>query len=92
MAEAFALSTSRPTPGISCEAVPAFEVDHRGHEAALLPRNGAAESFVSFIPLFDSAGAPERPRHTLLDTVARTFSHRRSVAGSMCLTLRTLKR
>jgi len=33
--------------------VPAFEVDHRGHEAALLPSNGAAESFVSFIPLFD---------------------------------------
>jgi len=43
------------TPGISCEAVPASEVDHRGHEAALLPRNGAAESFVSFIPLFDTA-------------------------------------
>ena len=41
----------RRTPGISCEAVPASEVDHRGHEAALLPRNGAAESFVSFIPL-----------------------------------------
>jgi hypothetical protein len=32
--------------------VPASEVDRRGHEAALLPRNGAAESFVSFIPLF----------------------------------------
>jgi hypothetical protein len=32
--------------------VPAPEVDRRGHEAALLPRNGAAESFVSFIPLF----------------------------------------
>jgi hypothetical protein len=29
--------------------VPASEVDRRGHEAALLPRNGAAESFVSFI-------------------------------------------
>jgi hypothetical protein len=41
----------RLTPGISCEAVPAFEVDRRGHEAALLPCNGAAESFVSFIPL-----------------------------------------
>ena len=27
--------------------------NRRGHEAALLPRNGAAESFVSFIPLFD---------------------------------------
>ena len=32
--------------------MPASEVDHRGHEAALLPRNAAAESFVSFIPLF----------------------------------------
>jgi hypothetical protein len=32
--------------------VPASEVNRRGHEAALLPRNGAAESFVSFIPLF----------------------------------------
>jgi hypothetical protein len=40
------------TPGISCEAVPASNVGRRGHEAALLPRNGAAESFVSFIPLF----------------------------------------
>jgi hypothetical protein len=30
----------------------------RGHEAALLSRNGAAESFVSFIPLF---GGPYRP-------------------------------
>ena len=35
--------------------MPASEVDRRGHEAALLPRNGAAESFVSFIPLFGSA-------------------------------------
>jgi hypothetical protein len=35
--------------------VPASEFDHRGHEAALLPRNGAAESFVSFIPLFGGA-------------------------------------
>jgi hypothetical protein len=39
------------TSGISCEAVPASNVGRRGHEAALLPRNGAAESFVSFIPL-----------------------------------------
>ena len=43
---------SRRTPGISCKAVPTSEVDRRGHEAALLPRNGAAESFVSFIPSF----------------------------------------
>jgi hypothetical protein len=27
----------------------------RGHEPALLPRNGAGESFVSFIALFDRA-------------------------------------
>ncbi len=40
------------TPGISCEAVPASNVGRRGHEAALSPRNGAAESFASFIPLF----------------------------------------
>jgi hypothetical protein len=39
------------TPGISCEAVPASNVGRRGHEAALRPSNGAAESFVSFIPL-----------------------------------------
>jgi len=52
----------RPTPGISCEAVPASEVDRRGHEAALLPSNGAAESFVCCIPLFDGAPRlPERP-------------------------------
>jgi hypothetical protein len=29
--------------------VPASNLGRRGHEAALLPRNGAAESFVSFI-------------------------------------------
>jgi hypothetical protein len=45
----------RTTPGISCEAVPASNVGRRGHEAALRPSNGAAESFVSFIPLFGGA-------------------------------------
>ena len=45
--------------------MPASEVDHRGHEAALLPRNGAAESFVSFIPLFDGAARPRRKRGPL---------------------------
>jgi hypothetical protein len=44
--------------------VPAFEVDRRGHEAALLPRNGAAESFVSFIPLL---GRTSRCRDCLLE-------------------------
>jgi hypothetical protein len=32
--------------------VPASELGRRGHEPALLPRNGAGESFVSFIALF----------------------------------------
>jgi hypothetical protein len=44
----------RRTLAISCEAVPAFP-SPRGHEPALRPRNGAAESFVSFIALFDDA-------------------------------------
>lgn len=35
--------------------MPASEVDRRGHEAALLPRNGAAESFVCCIPLLGGA-------------------------------------
>ena len=43
------------TPGISCEAVPASEMVRRGHEPALLPRNGAGESFVSFIALLGGA-------------------------------------
>ncbi len=53
----------RPTPGISCEAVPAFGRGgagmrrHRRLSAACGARFGAAESFVSFIPLFDG-----RPR------------------------------
>src|SRR5512138_801095 len=42
------------TLAISCEAVPASEMVRRGHEPALLPRNGAGESFVSFIALFGS--------------------------------------
>jgi hypothetical protein len=41
--------------------VPASEVDRRGHEAALLPSNGAAESFVSFIPLFGGLAALRQP-------------------------------
>jgi hypothetical protein len=45
--------TSRSVEHRGCEAVPAANVGRRGHEAALLPRNGAAESFVSFIPLFN---------------------------------------
>jgi hypothetical protein len=40
------------TPGISCEAVPASNRDGAGMRRHFVPRNGAAESFVSFIPLF----------------------------------------
>jgi len=52
------------TPGISCEAVPASNLAGAGMRRHLQPsaacgaRVGAAESFVSFIPLFD--GAPLR--------------------------------
>jgi hypothetical protein len=51
------------TPGISCEAVPASERTGAGMRRHLRPsaacgaRVGAAESFVSFIPLFDSLPA-----------------------------------
>ena len=51
----------RRTPGISCEAVPASMPltgagirRHLRLSAACGARVGAAESFVSFIPLFDS--------------------------------------
>jgi hypothetical protein len=43
------------TPGISCEAVPAPERDGAGMRRHVHPGNHAAESFVSFIPLFDGA-------------------------------------
>jgi hypothetical protein len=42
------------TPGISCEAVPASDVASAGMRRHVHPRNHAAESFVSFIPLFGS--------------------------------------
>jgi hypothetical protein len=51
----------RPTPGISCEAVPASILAGAGMRRRLRPsaardaRVGAAESFVSFIPLFGGA-------------------------------------
>jgi hypothetical protein len=45
----------RRTLALSCEAVPAV-LRRRGHEAALRPRDGAAESFVSFNALL---GSPE---------------------------------
>ena len=55
------------TPGISCEAVPASMPltgagirRHLRPSAACGARVGAAESFVSFIPLFDGAALPRR--------------------------------
>jgi len=55
----------RRTPGISCEAVPACCRGGAGMRRHLRPsaacgaRVGAAESFVSLIPLFDRAVPPE---------------------------------
>jgi hypothetical protein len=49
------LALVRRTPGISCEAVPASDRDGAGMRRRLHPRKGAAESFDSFIPLFDGA-------------------------------------
>jgi hypothetical protein len=43
----------RRTPGISCEAVPASILAGAGMRRHVRPCSGAAESFVSFIPLFD---------------------------------------
>ena len=43
----------RRTPRISCEAVPASNLAGAGMRRHLHPRNGAAESFGSFIRLFD---------------------------------------
>ena len=47
------LSHVRRTPGISCEAVPAFNLAGAGMRRHVHAGNHAAESFVSFIPLFD---------------------------------------
>ena len=57
-------SRVRRTPGISCEAVPASDPAGAGIRRHLRPsaacgaRVGAAESFVSFIPLFDGPRVP----------------------------------
>ena len=45
----------RRTLALSCEAVPASIMGRRGHSAAPPLHHGAAESFVSFIALFDRA-------------------------------------
>jgi hypothetical protein len=47
--------TIRRTPGISCEAVAAPDPAGAGMRRHVHPGNHAAESFVSFIPLFDGA-------------------------------------
>jgi hypothetical protein len=52
-----------PTPGISCEAVPASDRDGAGMRRHVHSGNHAAESFVSFIPLF---GRESRPAQQLL--------------------------
>ena len=63
--------TVRRTPGISCEAVPAsMPLTGAGMRRHVHPGNHAAESFVSFIPLF---GRPRRipSRRRLLAAVGR---------------------
>jgi hypothetical protein len=55
------LATVCRTPGISCEAVPAsMPLTGAGMRRHVHSGNHAAESFVSFIPLFD--GVPARRR------------------------------
>ena len=70
------------TPGISCEAVPASMLagaGMRGHlrlSAACGARVGAAESFVSFIPLFD--GVPRSVSQPVWPTLtfrSATWTH-----------------
>ena len=51
----------RITPGINCEAVPASDPAGAGMRRHVHSGNHAAESFVSFIPLFDGSITP--PRH-----------------------------
>ena len=48
-------ANARRTPAISCEAVPASNPAGAGMRRHFAPRNGAAESFVSFIASFDDA-------------------------------------
>ena len=55
LAQGLALCCVRRTPGISCEAVPACDRDGAGMRRHVHSGNHAAESFVSFIPLFGGA-------------------------------------
>ena len=71
------------TPRISCEAVPASILAGAGMSRHLRPRNGAGESFVSFIRLFGGTSTPTSsfrlalPRERLPDScsVPRTTLH-----------------
>jgi hypothetical protein len=49
------------TPGIICEAVHASDLDGAGMRLHVHSGNHAAESFVSFISLFDRVAAPYTP-------------------------------
>src|SRR5512133_3001556 len=53
-----------PTLAISCEAVPASVMGHRGHEPAPPTGHGAGESFVGFIALLGGLmDSPRRESH-----------------------------
>ena len=66
--------TVHRTPGKSCEAVPASERDGAGMRRHVHSGNHAAESFVSFIPLF--GGAAQSLRRLTLRTVWLSGSRR----------------
>ncbi len=55
----------RRTPGISCEAVPAFTLAARAQDGTLWARSGAVLSFVSFIPLFGGPACPAIVRYAV---------------------------
>src|SRR5512143_717534 len=70
----------RRTPGISCEAVPASSPAARAfggasvRSAACGARSGAAESFVSFIPLFDGVPFTSLPQGPIRPNAVRTLN------------------
>ena len=67
------------TPGISCEAVPACCRGGAGMRRHVHAGNHAAESFVSFIPLFDGQPAQPLPCDASLRMSLRTLRpHNRS--------------
>ncbi len=56
--------TRSRTPGISREAVPAPDLAGAGMRRHVHSGNHAAESFVSFIPLFDGVRGPSTSTHS----------------------------